>query len=63
MTLHYIKDLGILLELQNYDSSHNFDRISTLLIYMFILKYLEIKPRNQDNDTTDTRSIYDSIYN
>jgi hypothetical protein len=38
LTLHYIYDLGLLRELQKFNSKGNFDRISTMIVGMFDYK-------------------------
>jgi len=46
-TFHYIKDVPFLKELLSYNVNGNFDRISSMALYQFVLKALRIK-RNDD---------------
>ncbi len=47
--LHYIYDLPFLLELQNFDISHNFDRISDAIVAIYYIKAQTLKKKDSIN--------------
>lgn len=63
-TFHYIYDIPLLKELLNFTINGNFDRISSMLIGMFLLKAMQINKKNdliKDANSNNNISIYEEI--
>ncbi len=63
LNLHYIYDLPLLLELQNFDLKHNFDRISTSIIAIYYIKCQVIKKQAEINNASNNRESLATILN
>jgi hypothetical protein len=60
-TYHYIKDLPTLLELENFNLSGNFDRISSLSLAPYMLKVRQLKKLNDIKSVNNNRSLHAEI--
>jgi hypothetical protein len=59
--LHYITDLPTLIELQNYNSKKNFDRISAMRLYPYYRAWFTMKRKDENKSTIQGTSILRSI--
>lgn len=59
--LHYIYDLPFLLELQNFDLKHNFDRISDAIVAIYFIKAQLLKKQNTINKGISTKDTLNEL--
>lgn len=61
--LHYIYDLPFLLELQNFDLKHNFDRISDAIVAIYYIKAQLIKKQKDLSNTNSKEEKLTDLLN